>query len=210
VPQTPLPGPPRYIDVTGDNFIAPDDVLAIINVINAGSVSTPSFPGAATFVELDQTTRGNWQSKYGAGGYAINSHVTSVPAYAELAFTGGLTDLYDSIVAYSTTDPRGLVKPGASDRIISSWTGDHGFTLHLNLTDGQTHRVALYMDEGINNRHQKLEVLDAKTGAVLDTQTLDDFAGGVYLVWNLRGDVIIRFSNLANGLNAVLSGVFFD
>jgi hypothetical protein len=28
-------------------------------------------------------------------------------------------------------------------------------------------------------------------------------------VWSLRGNLKIRFTNLANGLNTVLSGVFF-
>lgn len=201
---------PRLLDVTGDNFIAAGDALAIINAINAEGATLPAPSTAATFIELDQTTQGNWPAKYGSQGYSINSSLTKLPSYAEVSFTGGATDLYDYIVASSTSDPTQLIKPGTSERIHSTWTGDHGFTLNVSLTDGQAHRVALYMVEGGPDLHQMLEVLNAETGELLDSRTLDDFTSGTYLVWNLRGNVKIRFTNLANGHNAALSGIFFD
>jgi hypothetical protein len=42
----------------------------------------------------------------------------------------------------------------------------------------------------------------------LSTQTLGDFANGVYLVWNITGDVTIKVTNLNGNSNAVLSGLF--
>jgi hypothetical protein len=201
---------PKFLDVTGDNFIAPDDALAIINVINAG-VITPSIPGAAAFLERDSATQGNWQSKYGSAGYSLNSSVTNLPPGIQLSFTGGSTDLYDYVQAAVTTDPRALASPTGGARRAAEWTGDDGFTLNLNLKDGQQHRVSLYMlDWRPSGRSQKLEILDAATGQILDSQTLDAFGSGVYLSWLLRGSVKIRFTNLANGLNTVLGGIFFD
>lgn len=55
----------------------------------------------------------------------------------------------------------------------------------------------------------RLEVLDAATGQVLDTQLSGPFHDGKYFVWLLRGHVQLRFTNLANGANAVASGIFF-
>jgi hypothetical protein len=52
-------------------------------------------------------------------------------------------------------------------------------------------------------------VLDASTGDVLNSQQSGPFHDGQFLVWQLRGHVQIRFTNLANGLNAIASGIFF-
>jgi hypothetical protein len=58
-------------------------------------------------------------------------------------------------------------------------------------------------------REEWVDILDAVTGAVLETQTITSFEGGKYLVWNLSGHVLIKFTQNA-GPNAVLSGLFFD
>ena len=52
-------------------------------------------------------------------------------------------------------------------------------------------------------------MLDATTGAVLDTQNVSGFGNGVYIVYTLKGHVKVRVTN-TGGLNAVLSGFFFD
>jgi hypothetical protein len=52
-------------------------------------------------------------------------------------------------------------------------------------------------------------VLDAATQQVLATQTVQSYQPGGYLLWNLQGHVILRFTKLG-GVNAVLSGLFFD
>ena len=62
-------------------------------------------------------------------------------------------------------------------------------------------------DWDTNSRSQKIEVLDAATGAVLDTRTVSGFGSGVWLSWDLAGAVQFRFTRLS-GANAVLNGVF--
>jgi hypothetical protein len=57
-------------------------------------------------------------------------------------------------------------------------------------------------------RSERIDVLDAVTGKVLDSRTVAGFSGGEYLVWTLGGHVLVRLTNLA-GNNAVLSGLFF-
>src|SRR5204863_501193 len=69
--------------------------------------------------------------------------------------------------------------------------------------------VALYMlDWDFGGRAERVDVLDANNN-VLDTRSVSAFSGGVYLVWNLSGHVILRVTNTIPGGNAVLSGILF-
>src|SRR6185312_15127374 len=111
----------------------------------------------------------------------------------------------------STPDPRALQKPSApADRVAAMWYSATGFTVDVNLTDGQQHEVALYLLDwdGGGGRSERIDVLDATTGAVLDTRTANGFTGGEYLVWSLGGHVQLRLTRLT-GPNAALSGLFF-
>jgi uncharacterized repeat protein (TIGR01451 family) len=83
-------------------------------------------------------------------------------------------------------------------------------TIDVNLNDGNTHQIALYcLDwDGNGARAERVDVLDAWSGAVLDTRSVANFQGGQYLVWNLSGHVTLRITQTA-GANAVVSGLFF-
>ena len=50
----------------------------------------------------------------------------------------------------------------------------------------------------------------AATGAVLDTQDLNAYNNGTYLVWNIRGHVIFRVKVTSHWTNPALSKIFFD
>ena len=81
--------------------------------------------------------------------------------------------------------------------------------MDVNLTDGQTHNLELYLlDWDSNSRVEQVQVSDATTGAVLDTQSVSSFHSGVYLDYAVSGHVSISFTTQA-GANAVLSGLFF-
>ncbi len=54
-----------------------------------------------------------------------------------------------------------------------------------------------------------MQISDAASGAVLDTETVSSFGGGTYLQWKVSGNVAIKVSAVA-GANAVLTGLFFD
>ena len=110
---------------------------------------------------------------------------------------------------YSTTDVRAPQRISAADRIASVWYLDGAFTVDLNFTDGQTHRTAMYfVDWDLSGRTQTVEILDAGSGAILNSQTLSNFGSGKYLVWDLKGSVRVRLTKVA-GFNAVLNGLFF-
>ncbi|MGD0963578.1 MAG: hypothetical protein ABSA57_06715, partial [Candidatus Acidiferrales bacterium] len=75
--------------------------------------------------------------------------------------------------------------------------------------DGNTHRVAVYaLDWDNYGRSETIQVLDAATNAVLDSRSISAFTQGVYLVWNISGNVKINVTT-TGGLNSVVSGVFF-
>ena len=98
-----------------------------------------------------------------------------------------------------------------TDRIASFWVGTTSFTINLDLTDNQVHRLALYAldwDNYQGGRSERIDVLDAASGAVIDSQAVGGFQQGVYLVWNVKGNVTIKVTNLNPNSNAVLSGVF--
>jgi hypothetical protein len=168
-----------------------------------GSSST-----AVTFIKTDTTTQGNWKGSYGADGAAIENDSTNYPAYATVAFTNAIAY---SGWASSTSDARAPLKYASStDRIASCWYNNPSYSIDVNLTDGQSHQVALYcLDWDTNARAQTFTIADAGTGTVLDgPRSLRNFNGGAFEVWNIKGHVKITL-NCTAGYNAVVSALFF-
>jgi hypothetical protein len=167
---------------------------------------TSSIDAQASYVTTDATTQGNWSGLYGAEGYAVAASGTSLPPYARVTFAGRAECTWVG----STTDVRALLKApnGSADRIAACWYAD-SFTIDINLTDGASHRVAVYgLDWDNVERAEKVEVLDSATGAILDVRTLSGFLGGKYVVWDLKGHLVLRITN-AGPFNAVIGGLFF-
>jgi len=161
---------------------------------------------AAILVGNDSTTQGSWIQTYGAQGYNVIGSSSSIPAYAMVTPTGQSALTW----AASTTDPRALQNAGGTGRVASAWDSATSFTVAVNLTDGQAHDLSLYAVDWDNaGRSEQIQITDAATGAVLDTQTVSSFSGGVYLEWRVTGSVLIQVTNVA-GPNAVISGLFFD
>ena len=82
--------------------------------------------------------------------------------------------------------------------------------MDVNLTDGLSHNLELYLlDYNTTSRSEQIQLTDANTHAVLDTQNVSSFHTGVYLSWTISGNVLITITK-TGGANAVLSGLFFD
>ena len=161
-------------------------------------------PGASAFVGLDRAKQGDWVGTYGVEGFSVVGDVTSYPAYAQVS-TSAASWTWSS----TTTDVRALQRASGKGRVAATWYGT-SFDIDVSLTDGQPHQVAVYSVDWDNAmRVQRFEIVDAATGAVLDTRMLSTFNGGAYLVWNVSGHVKIRVT-LTDGVNAVVSGIFFD
>jgi hypothetical protein len=162
----------------------------------------------AVFVKTDTATQGTWKGVYGANGYNVIDNTVSYPAYV----TATPASQFNYIWASSTSDVRGLQKVFSStDRIAATWYTSSSFTIDLNFTDGNQHQLAVYCldwDTG-GARAQTVSFLDGATNAVLNSQSLSSFQNGKYLVWNLSGHVVLRVTK-TGGVNAVISGLFFD
>ncbi|AMV40320.1 S8 family serine peptidase [Planctomyces sp. SH-PL62] len=175
-----------------------------LNVGAAIGPTTPTtLPAAASFKGTDATTRGTWQGTYGAAGAALAA--VGSPTAPGFALKSGQTTIWNS----ATTDVRGLQRPGASTRIAATWVGSSPIVVDLDLSAGPRAVSLYFVDWYSNSRSQKVEVLDAVTGAVLDSRSIASFHGGVYLTWNLQGRVSFRVTRLGAD-NAVLSGLFVD
>ncbi len=161
----------------------------------------------ATFVKSDGITQGHWPGAYGGDGYFINNLPSNNPAYATVALTGIQAWTWTA----STTDKRALANPAgpAGTGMASAWYSPNAFSIDINLTDGNSHPVALYMvDWDGTRRTQTIIIKDAATAAILDTRSVSSFNGGMWLVWNVTGHVTITITR-DTGDNAVISGIFF-
>jgi IPT/TIG domain len=193
------------------NFQATIADPAGLSVTSSVTVTVVGPSGSASFVKNDATTQGSWTSAYGSDGYDISQSSASLPAYAAVSIAGNANYVWNG----ATSDPRALQVPGSSSGLAACWytpstAAGASFTIDVNLTDGQTHQVALYaLDwDGYGPRSERIDVLDTN-GDVLDSRTLSSFQGGQYEVWDISGHVQFRITNLVNGSNAVISGLFF-
>jgi uncharacterized delta-60 repeat protein len=169
------------------------------------STATSTGSNAATFAGSDSATHGTWKGVYGGEGYAVLQDSTAYPAYARVTPSG----VNNWTWQYSTSDTDALQKGGSTDRIAACWYASPTFTVDVAITDGQSHRVAFYcLDWDSGGRAQTVTATDGDTGATLDRQAISNFAGGIYLAYNIKGHVKFVFNQTA-GYNAVLSGIFF-
>jgi len=181
----------------------------------AGSTQTTALAGtgavaaggaSASYIGADAATVGNWTGKYGADGQVIPNDLTNVPSYASVNITGASTYTWTT----STSDPRALqTSSGSSSRVSSTYYSFTSFNIDVNLTDGNTHKISLYLcDWDFYGRAETISMIDASSGAVLDSRAFSSFTGGVYAAWNISGHVRIQITN-NGGQNAIVTGIFF-
>jgi hypothetical protein len=138
--------------------------------------------------------------------YNVIGNAVKYPAYVQVAGVGKSDWVWNS----TTSDSRGLQTPDGLSREAGCWYSPSNFLIDLAITDGATHRVALYLcDWDYAGRTETVEFLNGDTGAILQTLNISAFSGGQYLVWDFNGHVKIRFTKVA-GPNAVVNGIFFS
>ena len=166
---------------------------------------TPN-PGSASFVNLDGSTQGTWHGIYGSDGYNVVNDTANYPSYAQVTTSNQSSYTW----AGSTSDVRALQKGVGSDRIAATWYAPSTFDIDVNISDGQTHQIALYsLDWDATGRAQTIEVRDAASDALLDSRNVSSFSNGQYAVWNISGHVKFRVTKTA-GVNAVVAGLMFQ
>ena len=194
------------------NWIVQGDVVITftkesgVNAVVSGIFLDPPAT-SATFLSSDTTTQGNWIGEYGAQGYDVIGDTPRLPSYATVTPSGQSYHLWSN----TTTSASALQNPGGSGRIAAAWYATTSFSVNVNLTDGRSHDLELYfLDmQSSPSRVEQVQISDAATGAVLDTETISSFTKGTYLNWLVQGDVNITITHEA-GVNAVVSGIFID
>jgi len=195
------------VDITVTHLAGANAVLSGLFLDPPTTAHPPTTAApTASFIEQDTTTQGNWIGTYGSQGYDVIGNAASLPSYATVTPAGQLSYTW----AASSTDPRALQDAGGTGRIAACWYSGSSFTVDMNLTDGQTHGLELYfLDWDSTARSETVQISNASTGAVLNSETVTSFHSGVYLDWAVSGNVDITVTHLA-GANAVLSGLFLD
>lgn len=162
--------------------------------------------GNVAYVGNDSNTKGNWRGIYGGEGYNIPGKSTSYPAYAQVSASGKSDWVWND----PTGDTRGLLYPDGSSRLGSCWYSGGTFDVNINITDGRTHRVSIYVcDWDYAGRSQSLQLIDPSNGSVLQSYTISRFQGGNYMTWDVKGRVTLRFTK-GSGPNSIVNGLFFD
>ena len=196
-------------ELTGDVIIRVTnlgpDVNANINAIFfGGAASAPT--AQASFLGADTTTGGDWRSAYGGDGFDIaqdsSGNSPDMPSYAQVSISGQNNWTWPD----GTTGLVPLDNAAGTGTILACWTAPGTMEFHINLTDGQTHQVTLYSTNP--GASQQFDVLDATTGITINTETLAG-STGMYITWELTGDVIIRVTNLGPDVNANINAIFF-
>ena len=100
--------------------------------------------------------------------------------------------------------------PGSTARVAAAWYTYTSFTVDIDITDGQTHDVALYfLDYDYQGRTEQVQITNAATNAVLSTESITGCSEGLYLQWAISGNVVITITD-QGGPAAILNGIFFD
>ena len=162
-----------YLDYTisGNVLITITRTAGTNAVLNGLFLDSPPGP-TATFLQQDTTTQGTWIGTYGAQGYDIVSGPVSLPSGDTVTPAGQSTYTWTT----TSTDPRALQVPGSSNRVAAVWYSSTSFTVDVNLGDGLAHNLELYFDDWDNKgRAETVQISDAGTGKVLDTQTISAF-----------------------------------
>ena len=128
-----------------------------------------------------------------------------LPSYATVTQRAG-----ESVFDWSTAiAPQSLELPNSSNRIAAVWYSGTSFTVDVDLTDGQTHDLELYfLNYDDKGRSEQVQISNT-SGTVLSTESISSFANGVYLDWQVSGNLVITITSTGTP-NAVLDGLFID
>jgi hypothetical protein len=195
-------------DLTGNVSLrmTPLTVNAVASAIFFDTVPTTGAQSTgARFVATDGATHGNWKGVYGAEGNWVAGASASIPSYANL--TASSPQWIWGTLPTSVNAP--LLPGTTTNRIAACWYSSTQVGFDLSINDGRYHRLSIYcVDWTSSGRQQRVDVIDRNTGAILDTRNLSAFSTGVYLTWDVTGNIGLRLT--PSTVNAVTSSIFFD
>ncbi len=173
--------------------------------LTIAAVTSSSGSSSTSFVGSDLSTQGNWHGVYGGDGFSVANDSQSIPGYATFAIQNQQAWTWDP----NPTETRDLQRGSGAGHIAAAWYSSSSLSFDVNFADGKSHEFVLYALDWENaGRAETIQIVDAATGAALDTRSISNFSAGVYLIWNISGHVKVNVARTA-GNNAVVSGVFW-
>ncbi|MDR1097250.1 MAG: hypothetical protein LBL57_03870 [Tannerella sp.] len=167
----------------------------------------------------DAQTKGNWKGAYGSKGYILCNYDDSlqnrtvIPDYLEepvFRLNGNVH------WAANTSDPRAPEDRDGVRKIGAFITRDphaclQTMTIDLPCKSRQNYKVSLYfVDWDTSERRSAIEIFDLEDRKLLaPVHMVRDYSGGKYITYEFDRSVRIRI-NQVRGVNAALSGIFFD
>jgi len=202
-----------------------------LDVVHQGKPEEAYLPAPLSypmrFTGRDVTTAGDWGGVYGGDGHVLFNYDgmgddrRSLPDYVESVtpWRTGWSGCLNAVWEPSTGDrraPAADARNGTSRSAACVYTttpdpGGMTMPIDVAVTPGTSYQLALYfVDWDSTARRLAVEVFDLATRKlVAPEQLVDDFHGGVWLVYDCDRSVRVRVAHVL-GANAVLSGVFFD
>jgi subtilisin family serine protease len=171
---------------------------------------------------VDTDTRGSWAGgAYGREGAVVYGETGGVDTYTNSFATAQVTGASLQIVNDTTSNPDALQQSfNRQNRIGAQLTSAGPITLDLEIRDGKSHRVSLYMADLINNsRAQTITLVDPDSGVAIASYSTGNLQTGEYATFEVNppstpapdGTYRVRMViSPAAGSNAVLNGLFFD
>ena len=167
----------------------------------------------AHFVQRDNWRNGTWIGQYGSQGYAVFlSYQNDVmPSGVSYTRAGGTDDWWVTPGIY--TDPRLPQVPNNPTQTVGSvyyaYQTTKTSTTFL-FDDGLAHALSIFcLNYDTPTRRQRIEVYNADTNALLDTQEVGDFyTSSIYMTWNVSGHV--RFDVVLEVTSAMSTALFVD
>ena len=157
------------------------------------TVNSP--PATASFNGKDSTTEGSWIGVYGSQGYNVINATNGVnyPSYATVTPAGNTAYTW---AANTNALPALEIPPSGTSRIAAAWYASTSFTVDVNLTDGQSHNIELYLLD------YNTTAAASRSSSPMPTpmpswilETVSSFHTGVYLSWTISGNVLITITN---------------
>ncbi|MCI0744863.1 MAG: hypothetical protein L0Y58_05590, partial [Verrucomicrobia subdivision 3 bacterium] len=159
----------------------------------------------ARFVGADAVTGGDWPGVYGLGGYWLPGTLNYklLPETVTVVTTQRWVDYGDSGL------PRSLRRPDTFTRTFSFWEGPP-VKLQMRLNDGHARRISIYNYSGSWTNPVTFAVQDARSGVVLDAQTIARQDVGTYLTWEIEGEVVLQITSPFVNNPVFVNGIFID
>ncbi len=140
--------------------ISGDVIVRITRTAGLNAVLSGVFLGgkpvdAAYNAPADTTTQGNWQGTYGTQGAIIIGNTVTLPNWAQFDLTSA------SLHTWNDTTTAATALQTTTGRIAAAAYSASSFNIDFSFSDGQAHRVALYLEDwdnlglrGTHRRHQ--------------------------------------------------------